>query len=220
MTAPATVYAEAPDFAAMMGKLAPRGPAWPTTPDSVLQQVYGALGYAFGNVNDRANFLLVDSFPATSVEILPAWESSVGLPDTCTVAGSTVAQRQLAVVSKLIGRGGRTAAYFIALAAALGFSITITEFAAFRADVNVADDACNDDSWAFVWQVNVIGMLTDLAFYADSSYADEPLDLYETGTLECRLRQAAPASKTLIFTYQSGNPESQIGNLAIGVSPI
>jgi uncharacterized protein YmfQ (DUF2313 family) len=189
------------DVARLLTNLLPTGDAWPQDGDSVQQQVLAALSATFSRLNDRANQLVVEAFPRTSVELLTEWENSLGLPDRCSPLGSTVAQRQAAVVAKLVSLGGQSIPYFIAVAAALGQVVTVDQFAPFRVDANYADDPVQGDDFAFYWQVNVPHSRAEYPFYADTSYADEPLDAFDTGSLECRLNMLKPAHTFLGFAY-------------------
>ncbi|WP_197520275.1 putative phage tail protein, partial [Paraburkholderia tropica] len=48
----------------------------------------------------RANYLLIDSFPPTAYELLPEWESTLGLPDPCAGEAPTIPQRQAQVLAR------------------------------------------------------------------------------------------------------------------------
>ena len=195
------VRADAEAFARLLTGLLPSGDAWPEEADAVQQQAIRALVAPFAALNGRANDLVDDAFPASSVELLPEWERSLGLPDECSPLESTVVMRQRAVVTKLLARGGQSVPYFKALAAAAGQAIGVEQFAPFRADASRADDPASDDDAAHAWQVSLPGEVSVISFHADTSYADEPLDVFDSGALECRLRQAAPAHTALLFRY-------------------
>ena len=195
------VHAGPAAFARLLTNLLPSGDAWPEEPAAVQQQALLALAAAFATLNDRANALVTDAFPRTAVELLPEWERSLGLPDECSPLEPTVVMRQQAVVAKLIARGGQSAAYMRAIAAAAGTSVGIEQFAPFRADANRADDPANDPFAAFLWRVSLPTEATAYLFRADTSYADERLDVFDQGVVECRLRQAAPAHTRLSFAY-------------------
>jgi len=69
------------------------------------------------------------------------------MPDACTAANPSVEQRQAAVRAKW-GRAGRDDRYFVALAANLGFTITITEFTPSRRQP--CDEALCEPEWSYV----------------------------------------------------------------------
>lgn len=151
------------DYAAAFRALMPGGRVWPNDPDSVQSAVIFGLCGSFASLDVGALDLLVDSFPATSVDLLPEWESSLGLPDPCVGDGATTAQRQAQVVARLIAGGGQSAAYFTAFAAALGFTIEIVTYAPARAHIATAGSPACGPIWAFAWGVDVTANTSGLA---------------------------------------------------------
>ena len=129
-------------------------------------------------LNQRAIDVLRETFPCTTLELLPEWEATLGLPDLCIGPLDTIQQRQQAVCLKFIARGGQSADYYIRLAASIGYTITITTFIAspFVVDHSRVDEPLDDEQWAYVWQVNVAaGADTLVYFRVDESTVDEPL---------------------------------------------
>ena len=54
---------------------------------------------------------------------------TLGLPDDCSIGEvDTIAKRRAAVVSKFISTGGQSRTYFIGIARAIGYNITIKEY--------------------------------------------------------------------------------------------
>ena len=84
----------------------PQGLAWPTNPSSNLYQAILALMGTFSDHQQSAAGLLVDSFPATTIQLLPEWEATVGLPGPCSVGNLTLAQTQKHIVSRFAGLSG------------------------------------------------------------------------------------------------------------------
>jgi uncharacterized protein YmfQ (DUF2313 family) len=187
------------DFAALLTKLQPSGDAWPRDVDSVMQQSLVALAQPFAYANARANNLVVDMFPSTTVELLPEWEASLGLPDPCTPLAPTLQQRQRAVVAKLIGRGGQSVPYFTSVAAALGYSITITQFTAYTFGLPFGLPM-NGAAWSFTWQVNA-PQFTIQRFQFGHDAFGEPFESFGNAVLQCELQRIAPAHTTLLFSY-------------------
>ena len=190
------------DYLRALQGLLPRGEVWPRDPDATLTQILRAIAASPARLDARASALLVDAFPATSAELLPEWEASLGLPDPCTGPLSTVQQRRAAVVARLTSRGGASIAYFVGVAAALGYTITVEEFAPAIADGLVADGPVNGEDWAYAWLVRA-PQTTVTEFAADESFADEPLSTWGNLSLECVLNRIRPAHTILIFAYGS-----------------
>jgi uncharacterized protein YmfQ (DUF2313 family) len=152
MSQPAEVYAR------MLKQLLPRGAAWELEPGDVRTQVLQAIADALARVDARADELMEEIDPRTSLELLEDWERLVGLPDdVVTEIPSDIIQRRIAIITKLLARGGASRAYFIGLAAAMGFLVTITEYGPLVARVGKlrVGERIYGSSWAYVWQVNV-----------------------------------------------------------------
>jgi uncharacterized protein YmfQ (DUF2313 family) len=139
------------DYAGALSKLRPRGAVWPDDPASAQQQVLLALAPTAERLDASAQGLLIDAFPSTSVDLLPEWEESLALSD----AADSTSQRQVNVVAKLIAVGGQSAAYFIAYAATLGFTITIQTYAPARCGWSYCGDMIGGEDWCFAWSITV-----------------------------------------------------------------
>lgn len=184
--------------------LLPYGPAWPRDPDTILAGIMGGVAAEFARVDGRAADLLDESDPRSSLELLPDWERLVGLPDACVPVTGAIRERQLAVAAKVAGLGGQSRSYYIGLAASLGFTITIDEFAAGTVN-STCDQTCADDGWAVVWRVNVTddndqGDYSSAWANADSG-CDEAIRNFGSGQLECLINRAKPAHTIVLFAY-------------------
>lgn len=170
----------ADDYLRALQALLPRGHAWPRDPDATQTQVLRALAQVYGRSTVRALALLIDAFPATAVELLPEWLSALGVPVPGTVLDTTTAGRQAQVVAALTSVGGASAAYFIALCAGLGRTVTITQYTPFT-----VRKPCNlpaaGDNWAHTWLVTIPGI---------------PLP-----ALEALVTRYSPAHTVVVFKY-------------------
>lgn len=189
------------DFQQLIARLGARGPAWPRDLGSVQMRAWGAVADIIARFHARAADLSErESDPAQTIELLPDWERAWGLPDPCVPGEQTVAQRRDALLAKMATLGGQSRAYFIAVAARLGYAITIDELHSFRADESCADDPCYGPDWDFVWQVNAPAV-TIRYFEADGSFADEPLEVFGNDALECVINALKPAHTIVLFAY-------------------
>lgn len=188
------------DYRNVLQGLIPRGRVWPRDPDAVLTDLLSGLAPIYERSNGRAADLLIDVFPATTDELLPEWEKSLGLPDPCAGPAATIQARRAQVVAKLTNSGGQSVAYFIDYAAKLGFVITITEYAPFRAGHSHAGDPAAGPDWAHTWAVNA-ALNTIIYFRAGQSSAGEPLASWGNEVLECELNTIKPAHTVLQFHY-------------------
>lgn len=132
---------------------------------------------------------------------LSDWERVLGLPDLCVADDVlTTRQRVQAVVSKLQARYGQSRAFFIELARALGYEVTISTFRPARAGRAWAGDPINGGDWSFTWRVNGPAVTINHA-QAGVAAAGEPLAAWGNKQLECRLGQLKPAESILLFGY-------------------
>jgi uncharacterized protein YmfQ (DUF2313 family) len=117
------------EYADQLQQLLPLGQAWPRDDDSVLMTTVRGLTGVWGDIEIRASKLLeMESDPRATVELLADWERNWGLPDPCYQSPQTIGQRQLALVMRMTMLGAQSREFFIALAAMIGYDITITEY--------------------------------------------------------------------------------------------
>lgn len=190
------------DYLQQLQSHLPLGPAWPRDIDSLTTKILESFAEEYARIDARIEDLVDEADPRTTSELLPDWERVLGLPDPCVPAGQTFQQRRAAVVAKLTNTGGQSRDYFIALAAYLGFEITITEFTPFRVGSSaVGDPLCGSDWW-YAWRVNAPAT-TSIFFRVGSSTVGEPLQSFGNELLECVFNRLKPAHTTIIFAYGS-----------------
>lgn len=187
-------------YTAQLQQLLPTGPAWTRDPAATLTAVLAALAAEFARVDARADDLLAEIDPETTYELLEDWERVLGLPDGCTPVLGTISERRAALIQKLAGLGGQTPAFYVALAAALGFTVVIHEF-----DPDVDDYSPGLDitggKWRLVWRVEVLDQTDFTLFRAGVSAAGDRLTEGGALDLECVIRRAKPAHTLVLFSY-------------------
>jgi len=170
-----------------------------TQPSSNISKMLMAMADEFARFDGRMDQALAEWDPRTTVEMLEEWERVLGLPDPCVTTEQSFTERRAAVVAKLTTLGGQSRAFFIALAASLGYTITITEFNPWLVGVADSGDPIYSDAWKFVWQVNSAETTID---YADTeSVVSEHLAEWGNDQLECTIEAAAPAHTIVNFAY-------------------
>lgn len=210
LTAPAT-----DDLIAHVADLLPRGPAW-RTPDGA---AFDRTGYMAGLVRSIAAALaglyrrlsaILPETTATTVENgLVDWEVEFGLPDACLGDDPSRAARVHALLVKVRSTGTITPADFIALAAGLGVTITITEPMPFRAGASrcgaTAERVAGGMPVELIWIVRP-GASEIRPFRAGLARAGTtPLgEIARLQSLECLFRRLAPAWTKVIFDYSAG----------------
>lgn len=189
------------DYLAQLQALLPPGPAWPTDPNASLSRLLSGLSSELARIDGGAMALPEEADPRTTAELFLDWERVAGLPDACAEAfggEQTMQQRRAALIGRLTTFGGQSPAYFIGLAAALGYAITVTEFSRFTVNSTV-DQSLYGAAWDFAWQVNA-ALNTVTTFNVKSTVAD-PLAAWGNDLLECVISRLKPAHTSVIFSY-------------------
>lgn len=188
-------------YQSLLMALLPQGAAWPRDPDTTLSRVLLALADGLARAQARTDNLVIEADPRMTLELLPDWERAFGLPDPCAGAG-TLQERRAWLVLRMTMIGGQSRAFFIGLAALLGYTITIREHQPFQAGRSHAGDPCENEPWRFVWEVHETHV-AEWFFRAGQSAAGDPLVDRPTGILECLFTRLKPAHTNVIFTYGS-----------------
>lgn len=189
------------EYAQLLRNLLPSGSAFVRDPGTNMEQLLLGLAVEWSRIEARGDQLAIDVNPLDTVELLTDWERAAGLPDKCSGELETTIQgRRNALVSKLASTGGQSIEYFIAVAAALGYTITVTEFRPFQVGISAVGEALTNGDWQFAWQINAPAT-TSVFFRVGQSAVGEALQTWGNDTLECKIRQLAPAHTIPIFTY-------------------
>jgi uncharacterized protein YmfQ (DUF2313 family) len=143
--------------------------------------------------------LEIEADPFYTIEMLSEWETDYGLPDPCTPLAATMDQRRAALLAKIAAIGGQSIAYFTAVAAALGYAITISEPQPFRFGSRFGG-ALLGPGWQFVWRVSV-PTITIRFFTLGSSGFGEPFAVASATDLQCRLNALKPAHTVIQFIF-------------------
>lgn len=127
----------APQYVGMIRELFPPGRLWTTSAESVLTALHFGSADELWRIDVRANDLMAESHPATTVELLPEYERELGL-----APASTVAESQANVVAHLVRRQRyRPVDFQTALAPLLGqASVDVVVIERSRAFVATIDD--------------------------------------------------------------------------------
>lgn len=191
----------AAEYLEQLQTLLPPGQAFPRDAGTTLHSLLDGMSIELARADSRGEALPLEANPGTTNELLGDWERVAGLPDKCAgVLEETLQGRRNALISKLSSTGGQSEAYFIGVAAALGYQVTVEEFRPFRAGLSVAGDTISNGPWVFTWRIHAPSV-TIIPFRAGQSAAGEPLRSWGNDTLECKLNQLAPAHTILLFAY-------------------
>lgn len=201
---PTSARTVADQYREQLKALLPPGNAFPRDPGNNIEKLLDGMAQELARLDGRAQKLVREANPMTTSELLLDWERVAGLPDNCSgTLANTLQGRINALVSKVASVGGQTKQYFIDVAAALGYTVTITEYFAFVAGSHAGDAVSNDD-WAFTWRMNA-PETTVISFRAGRSASGEPLRTWGNDELECKINQLKPAHTHVIYSY-GGEP--------------
>lgn len=197
----------AAEYREQLKQLLPPGQAFPRDPGTTLHDLLDGMSIEFARLDARGFALPLEANPATTNELLSDWERVAGLPDKCSgVLEETIQGRRNGLLAKLASTGGQSPDYFISIAAALGYEVTITEFRPFRVGMSAVGDALTNGDWVFTWRINA-PETTVVEFRVGLSAVGEALRTWGNDLLECKMNQIKPAHTILIFGY--GFPEAE-----------
>ena len=157
-------------------------------------------GKYLDGAQSRAEQLLNEMFPDQSHELLPDWERVCGLTPG---SDDTLQLRRDRVIRKLRERGSLSIPYFIALAAAMGYEITIEEdnpFICGWSEVGV--DPLSIEESIFMWRVNVAGQPVYEFRCGESACGERLLWWPGVAELEICFNELKPAHTFVYFTYE------------------
>lgn len=189
------------DYLFIQQGLLPEGAAWPRDPDATLTQMLDAFSAEYARIHNRAvDLIALEADAKRMSETLPEWEEMLG-PDAC-LAAATIDERRAAVVARLTARGGQSRQFFVDVAAALGFEVTISEYRRHTCEMTCEDPIC-EEPWNFVWQVNAPE--TTIVESTCESTCETPLRSWGNTILECLISTRKPAHTRVLFRYGEGD---------------
>lgn len=168
-------------YAAQQRALSQRGALWQRLRGPVVTGLRLAFADTAASFHEALERLRIERDPRTTSELLPEWEASCGLPDGCIPGGGSIEQRRAAVVGRLRATGGVSPAYFVRVAAAAGYTITVESVA------------------PAVWRVHAPAVtITEMTC---NDTCNDALRVWGNEQLECLLGRVAPAHTVVQFAY-------------------
>lgn len=193
------------EYGNLLKNLLPPGAAFPREPGTDLEKVLLGIAAELSRLESRADTLAIEVNPLDTIELLPDWERAAGLPDKCAgTLEETLQGRRNALIAKLNATGGQSIEYFIAIAAQLGYVITIETFRPFQVGISKVGDALTNGGWLYAWRIHAPEQ-SIITFKVGLSKVGEALRTWGNDTLECKIRQLAPAHTVPIFAYDSSS---------------
>lgn len=196
------VIRTADEYRLQLQGLLPSGPAWDPELVPEVARVLGGVAVEFARLDARAVDLLNEMAPAGVSELVPDWESIMGLPDDCLGSNPAFEDRRLAVRRRLVEVGGQSRAYFIEIAVSQGYpNANITEHRAPRMGRSHFGTA-HFGTWRaqFMWTLNTGGRQRKGRRFG-VSYWGERFGANPGNALECLIRRPAPAHTVVHINY-------------------
>lgn len=159
------VRRSADDYAEAFSDLHPVGAAWPRTEapapgdasargdDEALSDLTRGLAQVWGDKVDAraADLLFIETDPRLATEMLPDWEAAFGLPDSCSKEAQTIGLRRAALLNRLTLLGRQDPAFFLQLAADLGYQIRIYEYRPVVSGISVCGETRPTSRLTYTW---------------------------------------------------------------------
>lgn len=190
------------DIQAELLAIGPQGPMWPRRPSSVWGQILLALGGELSRVEGQGETLALEaSAPGSAVTMLPDYERVLGAdPYGRDTSAMPLALRQQIVMQRWVQSAGQSRAFFVALAAVLGISIAIGEFAVAQCGLAQCGEAtCLPSPNEFYWTVSLPQTETVVPQCGGASCGDA--GYVQTSPAQPVIAALAPAHTTPIFLY-------------------
>lgn len=145
-------------------KLLPSGQAWSGENLQALVQTFAPESKRLCEFIEQ---VFSEAIPSTTSDCLTDWERICNLPKPGFDLGSTTAIRRNDIIAQLISTGGQTPAYFIAIAAAIGYTASIeSSFFPFRSGKSRCGDYVTTETARYVFVLTI----------SNSSSEDEKLE--------------------------------------------
>jgi len=191
------------EYLRMLQSLLPHGKAWNREEGSTLTEFLYGEAEELARVDSRSEDLLTERDTRYTSELLTDHENDLGLPDECSDAEETIQERRDACHSRLIALGQQNPAYYIELAAAFGWDITITEFSPFWCGYHRSGDPCGDQTNIFYWKVTISLRNSNIVYFlsGSSQSGDSLASIAGTAPMICILNKYKPAHTILIFDF-------------------
>lgn len=171
----------ASSYKKLLEALLPGGKAW-SRDAGAMPDLLDGISQELSCVDGQIDSLVGERDSRTTSALLPEFEADLDItPET----GATDEERRIAVKAALLAMGGQDPQYFIDLASAMDYVITITEYRPAWCGELAVGEPCGNQEVIFVWRVNL---------QYDKNYEDP------TGAdLEIVLQRMKPAHTEMIF---------------------
>lgn len=137
----------------LLSSLLPKGKLWNRKVSSILQKILYGLADELSRIEGRSFDLLTERDVRTTTELITEHELDWGLPKEGEELAATLEGRRNGLHVALLTVGQQYEQYFIDLAEAGGYTITIESFRPAWSGVLLSGEPCGDQQNIFFWKV-------------------------------------------------------------------
>jgi uncharacterized protein YmfQ (DUF2313 family) len=205
------------DYWEAFSELRPQGVAWPRDPDSAQMKLLLGMAGPWGNEITTAadTFLAIEAFPPTSVNLLPEWEQSFGLPDKCLKLPPNIVARHDAIIHRMTLDGSPSREFLISEGLWVGYEIQIREHSPFICGISQCGDTTGflnpDDPDYSRWELGAEEIRFTWTVNIPAIY------LMVASDVECILNRYKPAHTDIYFNFAP--LDDQLKVLSFGTAP-
>ncbi|MCP1289811.1 DUF2313 domain-containing protein [Chromobacterium sp. S0633] len=187
------------DYEDVLWRLLPPGPAW-ARDNAELAAFVKVAARRLAAVDAAVGQLLDEGNPYKALAMLPDWEADFGLPDSCSAATPTLAERRASLVARLTDAGGVRIPRFVQIAQALGYEGVTTRRHRAHTCEFTCEEPINSEDWRFVWTLLVPDGV-QVAEATCESGAEDPLRSWGGTELACVMERECPQPSTVLISY-------------------
>ena len=181
--------------------ISPQGWAWNRDPAGPFGKALLPLAAELARVEASGEAMLAEVDPRAARNLLTDYERALG-PDPCMAAPVSEADRRALAYRRWTARGGQSIAYFVALAAAQGIAITITEHPLTLWGTGIwGPTHCAGTPEQFVWTVNLPFQREVRSVWGAARWGAASCGDVVPNGLECPFNQDKPAHTAIVFHY-------------------
>ena len=191
------------DYIEMVWSLYPKGLAW-NREKGILNKFNASIAAEIIKLEGRIKALLDEADPRTTTEMIFDWERTWGLPDECSPLASTLQERRIAVISKMIMAGGMPPVFYQNMIEEMGYDVDgLIEWKPFVIGECLTTGTMTDPDplTRFCWGWTVYGLASNMFECGISECLDPLGDWSDASELICRINKLKPAHTQVIFNF-------------------
>jgi uncharacterized protein YmfQ (DUF2313 family) len=191
---------------------------WPRDLSGNWGRLLTALGGEPERIDIAARKLLDELDPRDTVDMLPDWNFTYGLPDPCLAAPASLAEQRKRLVDLATMKGSTSKTFLIQLVQNIGYDIFIETFAPSRMGMARCGEPMRRHGFAWAMKVHAPPVAVK-RMHMGSSFMGDRLRAFGNDSLECVMRRHVRATTlpNLVFAYD--DPQDTFGDAAVWDQP-